>query len=51
MVDIRCVKCGCVFCKNYDDYSGEVSCPECGRNMLVTVIERKIVHIMRLGNE
>lgn len=51
MVDIKCIKCGNVFSENYDDYSGAVSCPKCGRNMLVTIIERKVVHIMRLGNE
>ncbi|MCZ7400236.1 MAG: hypothetical protein O8C62_11295 [Candidatus Methanoperedens sp.] len=50
MVDISCIKCGTVFSENYDDYSGAVNCPKCGKNMLVTVIEMKVVHIMELKN-
>jgi len=51
MVDIKCVKCGNVFSENYDTYDGAVSCPKCGREMRVTVIDGKVKKIMRLGKE
>jgi phage FluMu protein Com len=45
MVEINCINCGKDFTRDYDIYYGVVKCPECNKNMNITVINKKIISI------
>ena len=44
MVEIECLNCKKSFTKNYNtEYSGSETCPYCHENMIITIIDNKLV--------